>query len=693
MSMVQDQNDPAFESTVLQQLRALDDETHIDLNILTPVVIDGMLQRVTEPWAMDMSIDNALYVLRDEQHFGPLDLDEEDVCTTIELKYATMTARAGKMVRLLGSIREDDENSMLEGTSTITQQSRRETVEHTMGTLFHGCNMLLNAAALRACVRGRTRMPLELRVPLMFINPDDQTNTRLLQYVANKMMWPCKPLRLYKDNLYCEIFTEPTDGTPGYATYAWKVHMTLVDFVNQVCSAGVNADAWKMLTGKSFNLAQQFIARLQEDRIVTRLEFSEHLFAFRNGLFDVKAIMFYEFGNEASWESWATFATNRARQYANVAKSDRRRAYWRNVQYRAPTRQDVAVKYFDHIFPVSCKFNDVTTIDVESIPCPAFQKIVDFQRFEKDTIYWFMAMLGRLLHKTGMDDWQVMLFLKGVAGCGKSTILLLMESLFLPDRVGTLESEGEVTFGLGPLVDKSLVVCPEVKRKFNLPQGTLQSMITGESVSAAVKYKDPKQVKWETPLLFAGNELPNWTDASDSMARRIFMIIFSRRVTNVDTDLNEQLQQEIANFLLRISITYQQTLIAYGHGGLWGLEDNRPIVSQEIWGFREKLKTSVQALARFLETQTDFALAYKSPELDENELYVPERVFLDHYSAWCKANGVSWTTWNEDQYGTIFETYGLDLREAQVYWDGTTQRTRVIFGIGIPPTEEDNQES
>jgi hypothetical protein len=53
--------------------------------------------------------------------------------------------------------------------------------------------------------------------------------------------------------------------------------------------------------------------------------------------------------------------------------------------------------------------------------------------------------------------------------------------------VGVLSSNTEAKFGLGAFYDKHLVLCPEAKRKFSLPQGNFQSMISGEEVSVAIK--------------------------------------------------------------------------------------------------------------------------------------------------------------------------------------------------------------
>ena len=65
------------------------------------------------------------------------------------------------------------------------------------------------------------------------------------------------------------------------------------------------------------------------------------------------------------------------------------------------------------------------------------------------------ALLGRLLYEVGQrDNWQVLLFVKGMAGSGKSTIAKLIRNCYPSHLVGTLGSKMEETFGLSAIADK-----------------------------------------------------------------------------------------------------------------------------------------------------------------------------------------------------------------------------------------------
>tara|TARA_X000001036_G_scaffold263511_4_gene244970 strand:- start:2900 stop:3298 length:399 start_codon:yes stop_codon:yes gene_type:complete len=55
--------------------------------------------------------------------------------------------------------------------------------------------------------------------------------------------------------------------------------------------------------------------------------------------------------------------------------------------------------------------------DWESIPTPTLEAILQHQTDDPDVIKWFYIMLGRTLYKTKQyDDWQVLLYIMGLAG-------------------------------------------------------------------------------------------------------------------------------------------------------------------------------------------------------------------------------------------------------------------------------------
>lgn len=169
-------------------------------------------------------------------------------------------------------------------------------------------------------------------------------------------------------------------------------------------------------------------------------------------------------------------------QYANDLTEKRKRHDPDYVCY-PPTRTDVAIRYFEQPFNIAWKNGNDSPDDdpMDVLTTPEVDKILDDQRLTKETKRWVYILLGRLLYEVGeYDNWQVLLFFKGVAGSGKSTLAKLMRRVFPPSHVATLSSNVEPKFGLAPLYDKYLIICSEVKKDFGMNQGDLQSAVSGE---------------------------------------------------------------------------------------------------------------------------------------------------------------------------------------------------------------------
>ena len=57
--------------------------------------------------------------------------------------------------------------------------------------------------------------------------------------------------------------------------------------------------------------------------------------------------------------------------------------------------------------------------------CPTFKSLLDYQEFERNIQEWLCTFMGRMCFELGdMDNWQVLFYLLGQAGAGKSTILM-----------------------------------------------------------------------------------------------------------------------------------------------------------------------------------------------------------------------------------------------------------------------------
>ena len=110
---------------------------------------------------------------------------------------------------------------------------------------------------------------------------------------------------------------------------------------------------------------------------------------------------------------------------------------------------------------------------------------------------WIFTFLGRLLFRLNQHDrWQVVFWIIGHAGTGKSTLVDIMKMFFRNEDIGIVQNNMDPKFGMESYVNmtgpdtgrfKRLLVCPEVKNGFGMPQTIFQQLASGDAVSVQRK--------------------------------------------------------------------------------------------------------------------------------------------------------------------------------------------------------------
>lgn len=212
----------------------------------------------------------------------------------------------------------------------------------------------------------------------------------------------------------------------------------------------------------------------------------------------------------------------------------------------------VFIKEDFNINNLAIPFNEIKT--------PLFDKLIKYHINIDEVYNIVLCLLGRLFYETGeFDNWQCMLFIKGQGNTGKSTLINIIENLFSTRMRGTINSTLEKTFGLQTLYNKRIVISPDIPVKLSerLDATTLQSMISGESVSIAVKNGEARDVIWKPQLLFAGNFLPDYCDKSGSISRRLAIVDMGKKVINKEASLKFKiLTTELGTLLVKFIKAY-----------------------------------------------------------------------------------------------------------------------------------------
>jgi hypothetical protein len=221
-------------------------------------------------------------------------------------------------------------------------------------------------------------------------------------------------------------------------------------------------------------------------------------------------------------------------------------------------------------------------------------------------------LIGRLFYDVGAhDNWQVMPFLQGDAGTGKSTILDLVGSMFPLGSAGCIGSRTEAKFGLDAFYEKRHVQFPDVPHNLSsvLTSTDFQSMVSGETMSMARKFKRvPIVAKWTAPLIMAGNVYPDFADKQGSVSRRIVMFAFEQHVKKADTRLRDNiLEGELVAVMVRCIAAYRKKAETEKTDLFWdwappGLRENK-----------ETLKLAIDPLAEFIANGDDFHQILHAP--------------------------------------------------------------------------------
>ena len=116
-----------------------------------------------------------------------------------------------------------------------------------------------------------------------------------------------------------------------------------------------------------------------------------------------------------------------------------------------------------------------------------------------------------------------------------------------------------------------MFISPEVKGDLALEQAEFQSLVSGEDLSIARKFKTAQSLTWDVPGILAGNEVPNWRDNSGSILRRIVTWNFGRQVQQADPTLEDKLDMEIPAILCKCVRAYLDYAAKYSDKDIWNV--------------------------------------------------------------------------------------------------------------------------
>lgn len=358
----------------------------------------------------------------------------------------------------------------------------------------------------------------------------------------------------------------------GHPTLAWEQHKSIEECVYELTREHLVRHIW-VVTAKEKNPVPQVVNYLSKanDPDFPFVAKNRHLFSFENGVYfaDKNEFLTYPIEDKTFFNS----------------------------------DQPAACNHFDGVeFPVDL----MTAVDNREIPWTdikysdndALRQMLDFQEIPEDAQEWIYFSIGRMLYPIGQhDDLQYFLFLKGVAGCGKSTIIKLIQHIYPKEKVGVVSNNIEKKFGLSSFHDKWILVAPEIKHDWEISVTEFQSMASGESISVAVKNKNTIQTDWAAQLIMAGNENIGFVDIADSVGRRLLTCDFNKRPTEENPHLLTDMKQHIGHYILKFNCAYMDMINKGCNSSLWRR------VPQYFQDTRNANKRAMNPVLDFLESK------------------------------------------------------------------------------------------
>lgn len=498
----------------------------------------------------------------------------------------------------------------------------------------------------------------------------------------------------YKQHSIAKVWGTDENGKPALVDYdeeqhsigeriiiqtrSWRQVCTITEFVHrEACNKLVHPEMWKIQLNRP-----GVVATVEKDLIhgvhheFKELKINQHMFAFSNGIYHTEKQQFYP------WRVPGGPSATEALKADGVAETE------------------ACINYFDLECEVAAYTQSVgMEMSYMNIPTPTLDRIMEHQMRQllpagkkdvaelteaeaahyhatcREVMSWIYCHLGRLmfpLHKH--DYWQIVLYIMGVAGTGKSTLAELFFDIFPAELIAILSSNAEKQFGLQTLYDKPLWMCMEVKENFSLNLADLQSIISGERVQVSVKNEAARMVHWKSPGMMCGNLVPPWADKSGALFRRFVLVHFNEGLKDAQKDgsLKRQLREEMGRIIPKLSLAYMHRTRQLGEQrDLWSA------MPPTFHKWRTVFQKGVDPVMAFVE---DGGKVRVDPMG-----YCLEDKFLEDIKEFIGKTKCDKTkrefTWSEDTYQHFFRNNDINRVVTTKPWEGSFKKATYLIGL------------
>lgn len=463
-------------------------------------------------------------------------------------------------------------------------------------------------------------------------DPTSQTSyKRLLLFLLDQCAHYQFTKRADGEYLYRPRFA---DGDTGPFTFSYKKDLPFTVFVQRsVFPKEMYQQQWDWLHDSQRNGSAS--AKFLSETFDYQLPFIEkdrHILSFRNGVYMLEQDVFLSYDNEPH------------------------QIKLREIMGNGEVRK-VAAKFHDMMFYESdyheqMKVPGKKKLDWYQLETPVFQSILDYQEFDEDVCRWVYVFYGRMFYYVGeLDNWQIQLFTRGVAGSGKSTSLRHLARVFDKEDVGILGNNIQPDFAVESIADCFFYMALDINKDFKLDQTMWQSMVSGEEVSISRKHRMALIKIWTSPGMLVGNVTPRWSDNADSVARRIALLDFQKVVRSGDPRLFEKLYDELAAFIKKCNMAYLLATRMHGDKDIW------KVLPEYFKQKRKQLRSQTNCLSAFLQESGEVTL--------RPHVWMKMEDFTKMFQEYCHEHKKPVEDMTEEYYSAIFQHMGLKVKKGE----------------------------
>lgn len=153
----------------------------------------------------------------------------------------------------------------------------------------------------------------------------------------------------------------------------------------------------------------------------------------------------------------------------------------------------------------------------------------------KDNLMHYLAYI-----MVGSDKWNDrILILSGDGSNGKTTFIKIVKELLGDDSFTDVSPYNlDKPFSMKSIEHKKLAIFEEMPANNSRQTWeTLKSLASGGSINVAEKFKPEYSIKNTAKIIMLCNVLPYGTDASHGFFRRLLVVPFDKRITEIEADL------------------------------------------------------------------------------------------------------------------------------------------------------------